>query len=112
GMPVDDTSSYTLFIPRSMAKIIKKQGVQGPLYRQFVAQSVELDSLVQSTGLADPIGDKIKSQGAGIIHRYANRILFTPTTVCPINCRYCFRKNELASESFFKSNLEQLTSYL
>lgn len=67
----------------------------------------------ESSGLADPIGDQIHAKGNGIIHRYPNRILYTPTTACPINCRYCFRKNELFSNlESFKPNLVALKTYL
>lgn len=84
---------YRLFLPRSLAARIKKFGVDSPLGKQFLPHLGELDS----AGLSDPIGDQSNSPVSGIVHRYENRILFFPTSLCPVNCRYCFRKNELVS---------------
>ena len=40
-------------------------------------------------------------------------MLFTPTTKCPIQCRYCFRKNELhTSIDLFKAQFEQTLDYI
>lgn len=92
------------------AHLEAKLSVSAAIRNQFIYSNQEED---QSAGLIDPIGDEVRSQGSGIIHRYHNRILFMPTTACPVNCRYCFRRNELVSPSdFLKGNLEQLQIYL
>lgn len=109
---VADIDHYPLLIPHRLAEKIKQQGKEGPLYQQFVTTEIESEEKVQGQGFADPIGDSLKAKGGGIIHRYENRILFTPTTVCPVNCRYCFRKNELSNGDFFRPNLEKLEQYL
>lgn len=80
------------------------------LKRQFLFSDEELNF---EGGFLDPIGDQKSSQGSGIIHRYPNRILYTPTQACPVNCRYCFRKNELNQGiRAFSPNLENLKIYL
>lgn len=100
---------YKVFIPRSFASKIKDAGFDSPLWRQFVPSIDEN----KTTGLHDPIGDMVNAKENGIIHRYNNRILFNPTIICPINCRYCFRKNELEQQhDFLKANLEKLSEYL
>jgi lysine 2,3-aminomutase len=100
---------YPILIPRDFALKIKQSGIGSPLWNQFIP-SIEEHS---PQGFSDPIGDEIHSKGNGIIHRYKNRLLFNPTTVCPINCRYCFRKNELFDNlDMFKSSLESLAKYL
>lgn len=102
-------TGYPLFIPLPFAQKIKEAGLDSPLGRQFLPAKEEL---IQD-GLIDPIADFKHSKGHGIIHRYSNRILFTPTEVCPIQCRYCFRKNELHQNlDIFKSNLLGLKAYL
>jgi lysine 2,3-aminomutase len=104
-----DKTNYKVFVPKSFAQRIKESGKTSPLWKQFVPSYNEQSS----EGLVDPIGDVKKSKGSGIIHRYESRILFTPTTVCPIICRYCFRKNELSSnDKIFNQNLEGLKQYL
>lgn len=100
---------YPLFIPRPFASKIKKAGIDSPLGRQFLPSFEEN----APQGLEDPIADDIHSKGNGIIHRYKNRILFTPTEVCPIQCRYCFRKNELhKGMETFKAHLNKAVIYL
>ena len=101
-------TAYPLFIPRKFAKKIREAGPSSALWKQFLPSIQE--SSEHPDGLYDPIGDKIHSKGSQIIHRYKNRILFTPTTVCPIACRYCFRKNELSNhdELFDPDFLETL----
>lgn len=80
------------------------------LINQFVFNDIELN---QKSGLIDPIGDQAYAKVPGLIHRYTNRALFIPTEKCPIHCRYCFRKNELASENdFLKNDFDQVLRYL
>lgn len=100
---------YKVFIPTSFAYRIKEAGMNSALWKQFIPSTEENNT----AGFHDPIGDKIHAKDNGIIHRYKNRILFSPTTICPINCRYCFRKNELEQqEDFLKANLNKLIEYL
>jgi lysine 2,3-aminomutase len=100
---------YSCRIPKNFALKIKTAGSDSALWKQFIHTSPEGLNI----GPKDPIGDIDKSRGNGIIHRYSSRILFTPTTVCPVICRYCFRKNELSSnDSIYDQNLECLKEYL
>lgn len=108
--PLEEVADrYPLFIPRTLAQLIKDKGVNSPLAKQFLPHSIEL----QVNGLNDPIGDKTHAKAPQLIHRYQSRALFTPTTVCPVHCRYCFRKNELnAGEDFFKPSFQETLKYL
>lgn len=109
GLNFDFHSPYTSFIPLDFAHKIKNSGVNSPLWKQFIPDQDEL----ASDGKIDPIGDIKHSKENGIIHRYKNRLLYTPTANCPIICRYCFRKNELSEDNdIFKRNLGELKSYL
>ncbi len=104
------TTHYPLFIPKSFAEKIKIHGENSPLWKQFIPQ---VDEAQNTTGRLDPIGDKTHSKGNQLIHRYQNRVLFTPTTVCPVICRYCFRKNELAAkDELFNQNFTEAKKYL
>jgi len=40
----------------------------------------------------DPIGDAHWSPIPGIVHRYPDRVLLKPTLLCPVYCRFCFRR--------------------
>jgi lysine 2,3-aminomutase len=42
--------------------------------------------------LSDPIGDAVHSPLPGVVHRYNDRVLLKLLTVCPVYCRFCFRR--------------------
>lgn len=103
-----DDQKYPIFIPLSFAQRIKNLPVDSSLWKQFIPNDDEFIS----GGLPDPIGDQTHQKTKQLIHRYHNRVLFIPTTVCPIHCRYCFRKNELGSQDIFSQDFEQTLNYL
>lgn len=109
NLPNSVDEKFSLFVPRRLAKRIKAQGPDGVLARQFLPRTEELSD----AGLADPIGDRANSKAPQLIHRYKSRALFTPTSVCPVHCRYCFRKNELSpTDELFQSDFLETINYL
>jgi lysine 2,3-aminomutase len=108
GHPVSKTN-YPLFIPLLLAKEIKQKGSNSALWKQFIPDENENNP----QGMIDPIGDQIHNPTSQLIHRYSNRVLFMPTTVCPVMCRYCFRKNELQENlDLFSADFEKTLNYL
>jgi lysine 2,3-aminomutase len=100
---------YPLLIPQHFAKLMLTFDKSHPLLKQFLPVADELDL----SGLYDPIGDKVHLKAPRLIHRYENRALFLPLSICPIHCRYCFRKNEInEQDSIFKSDFELTLNYL
>lgn len=67
------------------------------LARQFVPDPREWQA--QPFEIADPIGDQPHSPVKGIVHRYPNRVLFKPVRVCPVYCRFCFRRETIGPNS-------------
>jgi lysine 2,3-aminomutase len=61
-----------------------------PIARQFVPSPAELETRAEERG--DPIGDEAHSPVPGIVHRYPDRVLLKPLHVCPVYCRFCFRR--------------------
>ncbi len=61
-----------------------------PIARQFVPSAAELR--VTPEERADPIGDDRFAPLKGIVHRYPDRVLLKPLLVCPVYCRFCFRR--------------------
>jgi lysine 2,3-aminomutase len=61
-----------------------------PVAAQLVPRREELVTLPEE--LADPIGDVPHSPILGIVHRYPDRVLLKPLHVCPVYCRFCFRR--------------------
>jgi lysine 2,3-aminomutase len=81
---------YAVAITPAMAALIDPSDPHDPIARQFVPDTRELDRLPAEDG--DPIGDNIKSPRAGIVHRYPDRVLLKLVSVCPVYCRFCFRR--------------------
>ncbi len=100
---------YPVFIPRDLALLMKEEGPDGILAREFYPHA---DELIDQ-GYLDPIGDKTYHVAPQLIHRYPNRVLFTATSICPVHCRYCFRKNELSpNDEIFGQDFEKTIQYL
>lgn len=98
---------YPIFIPKRIMDRISKDPY-GIIAKQFLPALEELSP----AGLYDPIGDLENSPTNGLVHRYDNRVLFFPTSKCPINCRYCFRKNEISSADNIFSKDSNATEYI
>ena len=64
-----------------------------PIGRQFIPDPAELDHRPHE--LADPIGDEPHSPLPGLVHRYPDRVLLKPVLVCPVYCRFCFRREHV-----------------
>lgn len=77
---------YAISISPQLVGSLQHEGV----YKQFVPSVAELQNSVQD--LADPIGDFTHSPVKGIVHRYPDRCLLQPVRVCPVYCRFCFRR--------------------
>jgi lysine 2,3-aminomutase len=81
---------YALAITPEMDALIDADDPADPIARQFVPDVRELDALPQES--VDPIGDKTHSPVEGIVHRYPDRVLLKIVHVCPVYCRFCFRR--------------------
>jgi lysine 2,3-aminomutase len=81
---------YAIAIPPAMQALIDRDDADDPIARQFVPDARELNVLPFE--LLDPIGDDAKSPVAGIVHRYPDRVLLKIVGVCPVYCRFCFRR--------------------
>lgn len=88
---------YAISITPAMAALIEAQDPADPIARQFIPDAAELRSL--DAEQADPIGDGIKSPVAGIVHRYPDRVLLKIVGVCPVYCRFCFRREMVGPDS-------------
>ncbi len=84
------TERYALAITPAMAELIDPRDPNDPIARQFVPDLRELDHRPEES--ADPIGDNRHSPVEGIVHRYRDRVLLKIVHVCPVYCRFCFRR--------------------
>jgi lysine 2,3-aminomutase len=81
---------YAIAITPAIAELIDRADPNDPIARQFVPDVRELETRPEER--ADPIGDDIHSPVPGIVHRYPDRVLLKATHVCPVYCRFCFRR--------------------
>jgi lysine 2,3-aminomutase len=81
---------YAIAISPAMAALIDRTDSDDPIARQFVPDGAELVTTPEER--ADPIGDLAHSPVEGIVHRYPDRVLLKAVHVCPVYCRFCFRR--------------------
>src|SRR5262245_23915521 len=73
-----------------MVRLVEHGVPTDPIARQFVPDLAELKVLPGE--LADPFAEAQLSPVPGVVHRYADRVLLKLTHVCPVYCRFCFRR--------------------
>ena len=81
---------YAIALTPTVSRLIDRTDPDDPIARQFVPDAAEL--LVTPEERADPIGDHAHSPVEGIVHRYPDRVLLKAVHVCPVYCRFCFRR--------------------
>ncbi|MGH6799828.1 MAG: lysine-2,3-aminomutase-like protein [Methylocella sp.] len=83
-------AAYVIGITGAVAELINSADPRDPIARQFVPDVAELDE--RPDEMADPTGDLAFSPVEGIVHRYPDRVLLKLLHVCPVYCRFCFRR--------------------
>jgi lysine 2,3-aminomutase len=83
-------AKYAVAITPAVAGLIDCADPADPIARQFIPDPKELVTLPEER--EDPIGDKTYSPVEGIVHRYPDRVLLKAVHVCPVYCRFCFRR--------------------
>ncbi len=81
---------YAIALTPAVARLIERNDPADPVARQYVPDAREL--VRDPAEDADPIGDKLKSPLAGLVHRYRDRVLIKLVSVCAVYCRFCFRR--------------------
>jgi lysine 2,3-aminomutase len=102
---------YAVSVTPAMAELV--ESAEDGIGRQFVPSEAELE--IRPEERADPIGDAAHSPVPGIVHRYPDRVLLKPLHVCPVYCRFCFRREVVGPEgagSLTESELEAALDYV
>ncbi|HOY77288.1 MAG TPA: lysine-2,3-aminomutase-like protein [Hyphomonadaceae bacterium] len=106
----DVTAAYATAITPALAALIDREAANDPIARQFVPSRAELD--MQPEELPDPIGDKTHEPVEGIVHRYPDRVLLKAVSVCPVYCRFCFRREMVGPDKDGNLSPAELTAAL
>lgn len=81
---------YAIALTPTVLSLIERDNPADPIARQFVPDAAELVTTPEER--ADPIGDAAHSPVKGIVHRYPDRVLLKAVHICPVYCRFCFRR--------------------
>ena len=81
---------YAVALTPAMTALIDPSDVMDPIALQFIPDVRELQQAPNER--ADPIGDGAHEKVPGLVHRYPDRVLLKVTHVCPVYCRFCFRR--------------------
>lgn len=97
---------YAVAITPAMQALIEHP--DDPIGRQFIPHPAELITAPHER--ADPIGDDALSPVKGIVHRYPDRALLKPLLLCPVYCRFCFRRAHVGPDGGVLTAAEQETA--
>jgi lysine 2,3-aminomutase len=98
---------YAIALTPSMRALI--EAPDDPIARQFVPSPEELITAPHEH--PDPIGDDKFSPVKGVVHRYADRALLKPLLICPVYCRFCFRREHVGPDGGLLTARELETAY-
>jgi lysine 2,3-aminomutase len=87
---------YATAITPAMEALIDEADPADPIARQFRPDERELETRPDEAD--DPIGDAAHSPVKGIVHRYSDRCLLKLIHVCPVYCRFCFRREHVGPD--------------
>lgn len=104
---------YRLLVPPYYLSLIDKNDPQDPIAKMAFPTPAE-GEILTGTALKDPIGDLAKQVAPRLTHRYSDRALLHTTNLCPMYCRFCFRKNLMneKQEELYVGDFEEAFAYL
>ena len=82
---------FSLKVPRPFIARMQPNNPDDPLLLQVLPVKAELTAVEGFSD--DPLEEASHNPIAGIVHKYANRLLLVISPACAINCRYCFRRH-------------------
>jgi lysine 2,3-aminomutase len=88
-------AQFSVALTEDVVELIDPADPVDPIAAQFVPSAAELDTAEAEQ--ADPIGDERWSPVPGIVHRYPDRALLKPSLICPVYCRFCFRREQIGA---------------
>ncbi len=98
---------YAVAISPAMQALIERP--DDPIGLQFIPDPAELVTAPHER--ADPIADDALSPIKGVVHRYPDRALLKPLLICPVYCRFCFRREHVGPDGGLLSDSELQAAY-
>ncbi|RZA05303.1 MAG: KamA family radical SAM protein, partial [Proteobacteria bacterium] len=105
-------AKYRTLVPPYYLSLINKADPEDPIAKIAFPSAAEIAPSV--AGRRDPIGDLEKKAASRLTHRYPDRALLHVTNLCPMYCRFCFRKNLMneREEELYRGDFEEAFAYL
>ncbi len=88
---------FAVAVTDEVAALIDPADPADPIAAQFVPSTAELETAADDQ--PDPIGDERWSPLPGLVHRYPDRVLVKPILICPVYCRFCFRREQVGKNN-------------
>ena len=98
---------YAIMISARFGALI--EDADDAIGRQFVPHGDERITAPHED--PDPIGDDALSPIPGIVHRYEDRVLLKPLLICPVYCRFCFRREHVGPDGGLLSEAQLEAAY-
>jgi lysine 2,3-aminomutase len=93
-----------------MEALIDESDPHDSIAAQFRPDTREL--FTEPDELSDPIGDDPHTPVKGVVHRYPDRCLLKLVHVCPVYCRFCFRREMVGPDGDGTLTSEELEAAL
>jgi lysine 2,3-aminomutase len=101
---------YAVALTSTVANLIDTHDANDPIALQFIPRDAELVQTPEER--ADPISDEAHSPVHGIVHRYPDRVLLKAVHVCPVYCRFCFRREMVGPQGNGTMSADELAAAL
>ncbi|WP_428488446.1 lysine-2,3-aminomutase-like protein [Rhodopila sp.] len=98
---------YAVAVSPAMRALV--QAPDDPIGRQFIPDPAELVTALHEN--IDPVGDDALSPIKGVVHRYPDRALLKPLLICPVYCRFCFRREHVGPDGGVLTDGELQAAY-
>ena len=87
----DTLRHFPVLVPENFLARMTPGDLDDPLLRQVLPLAAE--ALPVAGFVPDPVGDLDARRTAGVLQKYAGRVLLIATSACAVHCRYCFRRD-------------------
>ena len=101
------SARYAIALTPAMRALIAHP--DDPIGLQFIPDPAELITAPHES--VDPIADDALSPVKGVVHRYADRALLKPLLICPVYCRFCFRREHVGPDGGLLTEAELDAAY-
>jgi lysine 2,3-aminomutase len=103
-------ADYAVAVPPAFRALIEDPG--DAIGLQVVPRADE--AIVAPHEMGDPTADAAMSPLPGLVHRYPDRVLIKPLLICPLYCRFCFRREHVGPDGglLTEAQLEAALGYV